>query len=140
MNRKKVVFLLFFAAWLLAACGGRASQQPDRSTITIDLDATSTDVGPTTLQIRVREAGGAAVEGATLDVRGDMNHAGMVPVLAEGITENEAGVYSVPFEWTMGGVWIVTVTATLPDGETTAQQFNVSVGSSGGEMDMEGTP
>jgi hypothetical protein len=50
----------------------------------------------------------------------------MKPVLAE-VGDGEGGKYETPFEWTMGGDWIVTVTATLPDGRTAQQQFTYTV-------------
>ncbi len=37
------------------------------------------------------------------------------------------GVYRTDLEWTMAGDWIVTVTATLADGQTVEQQFDLSV-------------
>jgi hypothetical protein len=43
-----------------------------------------------------------------------MDHAGMESVDRE-VKESTNGVYRVPFEWTMGGGWIVGVTAQLPN-------------------------
>lgn len=139
--RMRVVLVLLGAALLLAACGGRASRQRSGDgDVVVELEATSLAPGATVLEITVRDGSGAAIDDATLNVRGDMNHAGMVPVLVEGVTDGEAGVYRVPFEWTMGGVWIVTIEATLADGETVSEQFNVSLGGEGGGMEMEGEP
>ncbi len=58
---------------------------------------------------------GEPVAGATIDVEGNMNHAGMEPVLTTA-EEVEAGQYRATLNWTMGGGWLVTVRATLPDG------------------------
>ena len=55
-----------------------------------------------------------------------MTHAGMQPVLADA-TEEAPGSYRADFAWTMSGDWIVTVTATLPDGAVAEQQFDLSV-------------
>jgi hypothetical protein len=57
-----------------------------------------------------------------------MNHAGMVPVLGSGQTDAD-GLVRVPFEWTMGGDWIVTITAALSDGTSASQTFDFSVAS-----------
>ena len=140
MRSAKLLVVLFGAALLLGACGGRASQQPGDADGMIDLDADSLAVGQTVLTVWVTDENGEAVDDATVNVRGDMNHAGMVPVLAEAVTGGENGVYRLPFEWTMGGAWIVTVEAVLADGETVSQQFNVSVGGDGGGMDLEEAP
>lgn len=124
--------LLLLALVLLAACGGRISQQEEADDYVMGLEALSTMVGPAVLEITLTDAGGAPVDGATLNARGDMSHAGMVPVVREGHTRSRQGIYNVPFEWTMAGDWIVTVDAQLPDGQTISRQFELTVS---GEMD-----
>ena len=52
-----------------------------------------------------------------------MTHAGMAPVLASDKTDAQ-GKLSLPFKWSMGGDWIVTVTVTLADGSQVSQDFN----------------
>ncbi len=91
--------------------------------------------GQAQLVVTLKDAGGSPISDATLSVRGDMTHAGMTPVIREGVT-GQNGIYSVPFEWTMGGDWIVEVTAKLKDGTTTTRTFKYSVGE-GGAMSME---
>jgi hypothetical protein len=76
-----------------------------------------------------------AVEVSRLTVRGDMDHAGMVPVIAES-TGGEGGQFEIPFQWTMGGDWIVEVTAELADGRTVTETFNVTISAEGGDMLM----
>ena len=55
-----------------------------------------------------------------------MTHAGMVPVFAQ-TTGGKNGRYVVPFEWTMGGDWTVTVDVSLEDGRTISREFPVTV-------------
>lgn len=117
------IFLL-----LLPACGGRNSQQTTAEDIRLIVAVESTTVGQTTLLVTVTDAAGTPINDATVSVKGDMSHAGMVPVLAD-VTGGENGVYEMPFEWTMGGDWVVTVEATLPDGRSTSQQFNFTIDS-----------
>jgi hypothetical protein len=83
--------------------------------------------GAAQLVVTVKDAGGQPINDATLSVRGDMTHAGMTPVLRDTIS-GQNGIYTVPFEWTMSGDWIVEVTAKLKDGTTSAQTFRYSVG------------
>ena len=62
-------------------------------------------------------------------MRGDMTHAGMQPV--SGVAEQGTGSngeYRVPFYWTMGGDWIVTVNVKLVSGETYTKTFDFTVG------------
>ncbi len=58
---------------------------------------------------------GEPVADATIDVEGNMNHAGMEPILITA-EEVQAGEYRATLNWTMGGGWLITVRATLPDG------------------------
>lgn len=122
----KIPRLLLLLILLLSACNGRQSQQSD----TIDLDMTvvpqTTTVGDTILTITLKDTAGAVIDDAELTIKGDMSHAGMQPVLAN-TSGGINGVYTVPFEWTMGGDWIVTIDVTLADGRYHAQQFNFSI-------------
>lgn len=121
MNRLAV--LLIFAL-LLAGC--RQSAQNQTSDVDIALRAESLAVGETTLYITLTGTDGQPVSAQKIDVRGDMNHAGMQPVLAD-TSDGEGGAYEVPFEWTMSGDWIVTVKATMADGSVAEERFDLSV-------------
>jgi hypothetical protein len=126
--RKIVLGLLMVSVLvvMLAAC--RESSTPV-STVDLDVnmrvDPQPPAVGDSTLIVTVMDGLGNPVDSARVDVRGDMNHAGMVPVLRD-VEGGEGGEYRVPFEWTMGGDWIVTVTVTLADGGVATHDFDVS--------------
>lgn len=121
MNRLAV--LLVFA---LTLAGCRQSAQTSTADISIALRAESLAVGETTLHITLTDASGQPVSAQKIELRGDMTHAGMQPVLAESST-GENGVYDLPFEWTMSGDWIVTVKATMADGTVAEKRFDLSV-------------
>lgn len=121
MNR--LACLLVFAL-LLAGC--RQSAQNATAEIGIELRAGSLTIGETTLHITLTDASGQPVSAQKIEVRGDMTHAGMQPVLAES-SEGENGAYEIPFEWTMSGDWIVTVKATMADGSVSEERFDFSV-------------
>lgn len=128
MNRKGWLIMVALPALLLAAgCGGRESQSQDNGDVTITLEAASLDVGPTTLVVTVTTAGGEPVDDAAVSLRGDMTHAGMMPVLADASSEGADGRYLAPFEWTMGGDWVITVEATLADGAVAKKSFDLTV-------------
>lgn len=132
--RGGLIVLLLVAA-TLAGCrqsaGGVSIDQPEREDaagVQIAL-AAGTDqmvMGPLVWRVTLRDADGQAVENAAVSVRGDMNHAGMVPVEATA-THSGDGVYTADFEWTMAGDWIVTVSAELAGGDVVSQTFNYSV-------------
>ena len=131
---KRNVFLIILMLLALAACA-RQSREPDSSGVEISLTPQPEPpvVGDATLLITLADETGNPIEDARLDVKGDMSHAGMEPVLAE-VAGGPRGVYVVPFTWTMGGDWFVTVDATLADGTIISRRFDLSVG---GEMDMD---
>ena len=107
----------------------RASRQADNADVQITLTAIPypAHIGDTRLVIQVADAHGNPIDDAHLAIKGDMTHAGMVPVLAEVDGGGEDGLYEVPFEWTMAGDWVVTVDLQLPDGSTAQQRFDMSV-------------
>lgn len=135
MTIRQPLVLMFIVALVagsaLPACG-RIQQdrlQEDDGTVVIQMETRPSPPGPGpgTLVFSVTDGQGRPLDNATLDVEGNMTHAGMVPVFAQAVG-GEGGLYKVPFEWTMGGDWIVTVKATLADGSLVTRQFNVSVG------------
>ena len=137
---KKQTFLALLLLILLiplAACA-RQSQRPAAGDVEMTL-AVRPDppaVGDATLEITLTDGEGNPIEDARLNVKGDMSHAGMEPVLAE-VEGGAGGVYQVPFRWTMGGDWFVTVDAVLADGTTISRRFDLAVAGNMGGMDMD---
>lgn len=121
-----LTLLLLFA---LSACGGRQSAAVNETGVLVDLDTPSLRVGETEMLVRLTDSNGRPAANAAIEVRGDMSHAGMVPVVRTGQTD-AAGLFATPFEWTMSGDWFVTVTFTLPDGRSGAERFNYTISSS----------
>ena len=94
--------------------------------MTFAVDPDPALVGLTQAVVTLTGADGQPVTGARVTLKGDMSHAGMQPVLVDA-AEASPGSYRSEFAWTMSGDWIVTVTATLPDGVVAEQQFDLSV-------------
>ncbi|MDE2854581.1 MAG: copper chaperone PCu(A)C [Chloroflexota bacterium] len=116
--------LLFIVLLTCAAC---RQGQVTPADIQLELSASDRRVGETTLLVSVTDKDGKAIaQPGKLNVRGDMNHAGMIPVFAESDQATE-GLFSLPFEWTMGGSWIVEASVKLPNGEVASQTFNFEI-------------
>lgn len=108
---------------LVSACGGRESAVQESAadyTIEVQTEPDPPTVGEATLLITLTDPAGQPVDNATINVQGDMNHAGMVPEFGETDSSTD-GVYKVPFNWSMAGSWILEITATLPDDQGTAE-------------------
>jgi hypothetical protein len=129
--------LLAASVLLIAGCRQQTQNAAAGFTIHLRTEPENPAVGESTLRIAVRGADGTPITHAKVSVRGDMNHAGMMPVLAAA-ERVENGEYVVPFEWSMAGDWMVEVTVELPDGikeSETFQQF-VAVSEATETMDM----
>ena len=114
---------------LLGSGCARASQQADSANVQITMTAIPfpPHIGDSRLVIQVTDEMGSPIDDAYLAIKGDMTHAGMAPVLAEVDGGGEAGVYTIPFEWTMAGDWVVTVDLQLPDGTKAQERFDMAV-------------
>lgn len=146
MRFNKLFILMTLALVIsLSACGARKSQQSSLNDIdvTYTISPAPATTGPAELTITLKDKKGTPINGATVRVKGDMTHAGMQPVLGDAVGDGQ-GNYATPFEWSMGGDWILTVDITLADGQTGSRTFNLSVSGKmqmddGGRMNMEGT-
>ena len=104
---------------LLVGCrgpgaGATAGTASDAATVEVELPPDPA-VGPAEVTVRVAREG-APLEGADVEVTGDMTHAGMVPVVAAA-PEVEPGVYRTDaFAFDMAGDWIVTAEVELSGG------------------------
>ncbi|MEZ5979678.1 MAG: FixH family protein [Planctomycetota bacterium] len=107
----------------LAACTTKSTEATSAASVAISFDP-APHVGATTCTVKLSDDGGAPLAGADVSVRGDMNHAGMKPVLAD-LEEGEPGTYSAPFTFTMGGDWIVEVDGKLADGSPVKHSVDV---------------
>jgi len=126
--------LLLIGLILLASC---RQQQQRSADVQLELSASDRRVGETTLLVRVSDRDGKALQKpGTLSIRGDMDHAGMAPVLATAESAVD-GVFSVPFEWTMNGNWIVEATLTLPNGDVASETFEFEVLNEATAVDMD---
>ena len=88
-----------------------------------------------TLAVVLTDAAGAPITDATVALEGNMNHAGMIPVLADPVADDADGDadghYHLPFTFTMLGDWILSVTVTLADGSSFTRNLDVQASSDG---------
>jgi hypothetical protein len=127
--------LLLVLPLLLAITACRANEPKtldDDSEVIMSLSVAPNppQVGNATLVLSLVDDEGQPIDDAKVNIRGDMNHAGMQPVLRESSTGRD-GDYQIPFEWTMGGDWFVVVTAELPDGHIAEREFEFTVDGEG---------
>lgn len=133
MKRLIILLALLMLVVVTGACrqssgGGAVGTPAAEITLSFAHEPDPAQVGDATLLITLRDPNDAPINDATVRVRGDMNHAGMQPVLAE-LDAGQGGVYRIPFEWTMAGDWFVVVNVTLADGSALSQRFELQVAS-----------
>ena len=132
----KLLRACLLAILLLVGAACRQEQKLTASDVVLDMSVSDLLVGETTLTLRVSDKqGNPLAEPGTLSLRGDMDHAGMAPVLAEADSAVE-GVFSVPFEWTMGGSWAVEASLALSADEVARQVFRFDIESPSADHDM----
>jgi YtkA-like len=108
----------------LSSCT-RVAGVPPRVDVAWTLSPSTPVVGPAILTITLRGPAGDAVTGATVHLEGHMSHAGMAPVMADA-REQPAGVYDIPFAFTMPGDWVLLVSVALPGGARVERRIEVA--------------
>jgi len=125
---KRASLFLIVIALIIAGCSPNEATVADDVKIDLRVEPDPPAAGEAMLYITLTDADGTFIEGATVQVHGDMDHEGMEAVDRESDVTGNNDEYIVPFEWTMGGGWIVAVTATLPNNRGIAQaQFELFV-------------
>ena len=120
----QILFYLFLLTLVLVGC--RRGNSDDISGINVDLTVSPDPptVGLATIRLVLSDADDQPLSGAVVELEGNMNHAGMVPVFSQA-TETDPGQYEAPLEFTMGGDWFVLVKVSLPDGREFERQVNL---------------
>ncbi len=135
MRRLSSYIVLFVVLCLVAlttaACRQTAEPAdgaPDVVMTLATVDDAPLVMGPFQWLVTLHDADGRPIDDAVVTLRGDMNHAGMVPVEATAEPQGD-GAYLADFEWTMAGEWFVTVDATLSDSrvKSAVHEFAVRV-------------
>jgi hypothetical protein len=124
MRKNSWLWLGLILVLLLAGCARGGRDLPD---VQVDLAVVPSPprIGPASILVRLRDASGQPISGATMELEGNMNHAGMVPVLAQAL-EVAAGQYQAGLEFTMAGDWFILVRADLPDGRSMEHRVDLA--------------
>ena len=129
--RLKHISLIVLCVCFAFTQGCRHQNEPSSGlTLAHEVSPQPPRVGPATIVLKLNDASGTAVNGARLELEGNMSHPGMVPVFAEA-TEIEPGQYRATLELSMAGDWHVAVRITLRDGRKVERQFEIKRVTSG---------
>jgi hypothetical protein len=128
LKTHQLALLLLLMTLAIADCGQQNAPTAVVTDLQIELavEPAPPATGDSTLIVTLKDANGVPVSGATISVEGNMDHAGMEPTTGQ-TSQGEGGIYRVPFYWTMGGGWSVTVTATLPGGGVATETIDMFV-------------
>lgn len=123
--------LLCCGMTLLLACSSNTNSDT-ASDLQILVQPAPGGINGETLGVQLTDSSGAPITDATVTVEGNMNHAGMAPVMTDAVTDEADGTadgfYQVPFQFTMLGDWIISVTVARADGSTVTRDINATVG------------
>lgn len=108
---------------LAIGCHPVGSSAPEVQ-VGLTLEPSPPVVGEAEVSLKLSDASGSPLEGATVRLEGNMNHAGMKPSFSE-LREVEPGRYSGTLEFTMGGDWFILVNVQTPDGMAVERKVDV---------------
>ncbi|HSJ58214.1 MAG TPA: FixH family protein, partial [Anaerolineae bacterium] len=92
--------------------------------VELEIEPQPVRVGLATVRVALSDEAGQAIEGAQVEIEGNMSHAGMVPVFSAA-REAAPGRYEAQLEFTMGGDWFIVVRVDLPDRRSLERTFDV---------------
>ena len=122
IGRRQLWFALLLIL-VLSGCGRGAKDLPDVE-VELVIEPQPPQIGPATITARLAGTDGQAIQGADVELEGNMSHAGMVPVIGQA-EEVAPGSYRAEMEFTMGGDWFILVRAKLPDGRSMERKVDV---------------
>jgi hypothetical protein len=102
----------------------KTSEKPPDIGFEHQIAPTPPRTGPATVTLKLADSAGKPIDGARINLEGNMSHPGMRPVFSEA-RELESGRYQATLEFTMGGDWVILVHITLPDGRKLQRQIDV---------------
>lgn len=130
--QRKVLALLFFAALITTLLIFKKSSEKKLTTDNIPADSIEvswsytpkeiTTQHETTFKFTLTDKNKNLIKNAIIKIEANMNHAGMVPVLADATITTE-GLYEAKIKPTMLGDWILFLTITLSDGKVIKKEF-----------------
>ena len=119
-----VVIVAFLAATLvIGPQTARAAAAADTLAITLASNPVKLSSGNAKLRIEVKDATGAPVSGAKVNVSAGMSGMDVPKVAAR--AAKEPGVYEATLKLGMAGAWEVQVMAVRPEGGTTTAKLNL---------------
>ncbi len=132
-----VIFIALLGALVISACGPRGEQSGALDVTIVSVSPDPATVGDAEIILQVLDTDGNLLEGATIEVEGNMTHAGMQPVIVETEALGEGKYATKDFKFTMGGDWVIIVRAALADGATAEQRIDLEGVLGEMKMDMK---
>ncbi len=122
------VSITLICVLVFAIVGCRQNTPANNANLTIELvsDPPIPAMGQSTFIIQLKDSEGQPITDATVNLRGDMTHAGMQPEFGTLLGIDE-GQYRYDFTWSMVGDWVITVAGTTADGTPFEQRFERQV-------------
>ncbi len=104
-----------WTATVAAGCRRPAEPPPADVVLALHLKPDPPRVGHEQVALQLFDPARRPLAAARVELQGDMNHAGMVPVLATA-RETALGVYVAELNLDMAGQWFITADVRLADG------------------------
>lgn len=125
MADRRFIFLGLALCIAILSSGCREGEAPADIAFAYKFAPDPPRTGIATISLKLADTAGKPINGARIDLEGNMSHAGMRPVFSEA-REVGSGRYEAVLEFTMRGDWIVLVHITLPDGRRLQKQLSIN--------------
>jgi hypothetical protein len=117
-------FRLVALALLLASGCQQAGNAKINSSVDLSITPSPPVVGEAGIDLVLTGPEGQPLEMESVQVEGNMNHAGMKPVFST-LRQTSPGRYEGTLEFTMAGDWFLIITGRLPDGRRIEETVDV---------------
>ena len=121
--KRRVQHLGLLLLLTLLGCARGMQDLPDVG-VELSIEPDPPQMGLATVTVILTGADGQPLQGAEIEIEGNMSHAGMVPVLGVA-RETAPGRYQAELEFTMVGDWFMLVRADLADGRSMERKIDV---------------
>lgn len=125
-NLSLLLFIIFMALALSACTPTTAAPVQNKAGLDLSLDQQPLNGMQQGLTFTLVDKDKKPVDGATVEIEGNMNHPGMAPVMLKAEGKGN-GKYTANIQYTMGGEWSLTVTAKTPAGDSVVKTFSTEV-------------
>lgn len=123
---RRMWFFMFVVLLLVPAGCGRGQNDFSDVGVDVSLSPSPAEVGPARVFVTLKNASGAPIESAQVEVEGTVAGSDTAPVTAQA-PEVDPGRYGASLVFGEAGKWFIVVRASLPDGRLFERKVDIGL-------------